>query len=255
MDNAVIIGKGMVGNATAHAFGIKKHFDIKGSNVTLKEAAENRYIFICLPTMVTNSRYHTRDIFDIIKQIAGYGKQNVFIVRSTVYPGFARSVMTRVGIRWVVSNPEFLTEDTWKEDIENPDIIVVGADTKSFLDDVWGIYKGRYKGAEIFKTDTVTAEMAKLVINGFYSTKVVFANQISDYAKNAKANYETIKNIMYARKWIGKNHLDVHHKGGRGAGGKCLPKDLEALREYSSLPLIHTVWGINKGYLMKGKKK
>ncbi len=32
-----------------------------------------------------------------------------------------------------------------------------------------------------------------------------------------------------ADKRIGRTHLNIFHKGGRGYGGKCLPKDIKAL--------------------------
>lgn len=261
MNNAVIVGLGMVGNATAHALGIKKYIDIQEKDapemelVDYKQAAECRYVFICLPTPTHNGRYKTDDILSVIDAIKQQGKQNVFIIRSTVYPGFARHAMRQLNTNSVVSNPEFLTEDTWKRDAEKPDVIVVGADQPNYLKDVVGIYQARHRGVDLIQTDTVTAEMAKLTVNGLYSTKVVFANQMYDYAKAAGANYETIKNLLYKRKWIGKNHLEVWHKDGRGAGGSCLPKDLEALSTYSGRPLFREVLRLNSKYLQETSKK
>jgi len=91
--------------------------------------------------------------------------------------------------------------------------------------------------------------MIKYAINTLYALKVVFANQIFDYCRNIGANYNVIKDAMYARKWIGKNHLEVWHQGNRGAGGKCLEKDLEALAGESDLPLLKVANMLNKEYL------
>lgn len=259
MNNAVIIGMGMVGKATAHAFGIKKYIDIVDvegyEKVGYKEAADNRYIFICLPTPVKNGAYYVDDILEVIEAIRQQGKQNVFIIRSTVYPGFANYAQEKLGINWIVSNPEFLTEKTWKKDSEHPDVVVIGCDHPVYLKDVEGIYRARYKGVDIMVTDNKTAELIKLAANGLYSTKVVYANQIFDYAKLIGANYEMIKDTLYKRQWIGKNHLDVFHQGGRGAGGKCLQKDLEALADYSNLPLLREVNKLNNSYISKTGKQ
>lgn len=257
MNNGAIIGYGAVGKATAHAFGIKKYFDIdpRRCNSTIPEIVESKFVFICMPTNEVNGKYQTDDIVKIIKQMEDYGKNNIYIIRSTVYVGFADSIRRNLGINSVVSNPEFFTESTWKKDVENPDIVVIGSEHKPYRDAVEGIYKSRYKGVDIFTTDSKTAELTKLAINSFYTTKVVFANQIFDYAQKNDANYETIKEVMYSRKWIGKNHLDVFHNNGRGAGGKCLKKDTEVLAEMSQLPLIKTVVGINRSYLMGSNKK
>lgn len=258
MNNAVIVGLGMVGKATAHAFGIKKYIDRKDvdgfERVGPGEAAENRYIFICLPTPVKNGNYFVDDIVSTIDAIRQQGRQNVFIIRSTVYPGFANSVREKLGIHSIVSNPEFLTEKTWKKDSEHPDLVVVGCDYPAYLKDVEGVYKARFKGTDIFVTDNITAEFVKLAVNGFYSTKVVYANQVYDHAQKINANYDMIRNIMYKRAWIGKNHLGVFHNGGRGAGGKCLGKDLEALADYTNLPLLREVEKLNKRYISKTGK-
>lgn len=260
MNNAVIIGMGMVGKATAHAFGIKKYYDhneVEGEYKRItdyKEIADNRYIFICLPTPVKDGAYYTDDIIETIDIIRQQGKQNVFIIRSTVNPGFANAAQEKLGINWIVSNPEFLTEKTWKEDSEHPDVIVIGCDHPVYLKDVEGVYRSRFKGVDIFVTDNKTAELIKLSSNGLYSTKVVFANQIYDYAKLIGANYDMIKNVLYKRKWIGKNHLDIFHQGGRGAAGKCLKKDLEALAEATNSPLLRQVDKLNKMYISETGK-
>ncbi len=249
---------GVVGKATAQTLGITKYIDLKDiegyEKVSYKQAADYRYIFICLPTPIKNGRYVTDDILEAIRTIKDYKKQNVFIIRSTVYPGFAKWLMKTLDISWVVSNPEFLSADTALKDTQNPDLVIVGAERPGYLKDVAGIYRARHKGVDIFTTDTITAEFAKLAVNGFYATKVVYANQIYDYAKNTRANYDTVRKIMYKRKWIGENHLDIFHKGGRGAGGKCLRKDLEALATYSGLPLVDKVASINQSYLIQTNK-
>lgn len=250
MKNAVIIGNGMVGKATAHAFGIEKFIDLKESNSSYKEAGSLRYVFLCLPTPTINGVCQIDSIKEAIKAVLDHSTtQNVFIVRSTVTPGTTKSLVDTLGITNIVHNPEFLSEDTWKEDVEHPDLAVIGGENSSYIDDVEAVYKGRYKGLNIIKTDSITSEMIKYSINCFYATKVVFANQIYDVAQRNGANYETIKRAMYGRKWIGKNHLNVWHKDNRGAGGKCLEKDLEAFAEYSNLSLIKQANKLNKGYL------
>jgi UDP-glucose 6-dehydrogenase len=82
-------------------------------------------------------------------------------------------------------------------------------------------------------TDTVTAEFIKYAINTFYATKVLFANALYDVAENLGIEYDTVRDAMYARKWIGGNHLTVPWKGKRGINGKCLPKDLAAFATFS----------------------
>lgn len=256
MDDAVIYGMGYVGRATAKAFFISHYFTRHDANITIKDAAYKRYHFLCLPTPTINGDCFRDDIIDLIRQLESIPhNQNVYIIRSTVIPGTARHIQEQLGIHSVISNPEFLTESTWEEDALHPDIVVIGGDQKNYVDDVRGIYEGHIKTAKIITTDSVTAELTKYAINTFYSTKVAFANQIFDICQHIGANYETLKDAMYNRKWIGKNHLDIWHKGGRGAAGKCLPKDLEAFENYSKSKLLKTVKDINDELLSRYPKK
>lgn len=251
MKNSIVIGgMGMVGNATRHAFGIEKYIDHKESNSDYKEAGSLRYIFLCLPTPTENGICNTDSIKEAIGAVLDHStRQNVFIIRSTVVPGTTKALQDHFGIKSIVHNPEFLSEDTWKDDVEHPDLAVVGGEQTNYIEDVEAIYKGRYKGLNIIKTDSLTSEMIKYAINGFYASKVVYANQVFDQAQKIGANYETIKKAMYSRKWIGKNHLSAWHKDKRGAGGKCLEKDLEAFAEYSQLSLLKEANRLNKLYL------
>jgi len=249
MDNAVIVGNGMVGKATAHAFGIKEYYDIKESTVGLRDLANYRYIFICLPTPTVNGKCFTKDIVDVIKEVRKQQKNNIFILRSTVAPGTTLKIIKETKAS-VVHVPEFLTESTWKRDSEWPDLVVIGSEQQWQKEEVFGVYRARYKGANFVLTDTITSETIKYAINSLYATKVVFANQLFDYCSEHDINYEAVKKAMYHRKWIGKNHLRVFDDDGkRGAGGKCLSKDLEAFANHTDSELLKFVDKLNKEYL------
>lgn len=226
-----VIGYGYVGKATALAFNIDKYYTRHESTITLEEASQCRYIFICLPTPTIEGKAYTDDIEQVIRTINSLPNPNmrVFIIRSTVPPGFAKSL----GISNVVSNPEFLSEDTWEEDVKKPKMLVVGADDPLYREVVMGLYRGRYKYSKPLETDNTTAELIKYALNTFFSTKVVFANEIFNIAQLVGANYETIKRALEGHLWGSKNHFTIVYKGRRGVHGSCLPKDTESLGNYS----------------------
>ena len=137
MDNACIVGYGMVGRATAMLFGIEKYFSRSESNITLEEAAKCRYCFICLPTPVNaDGTYHLSDIEGIIHQIEGYGGAGIYIIRSTVRPGFAKTLVETLDINRIVSNPEFLSERTCEKDTKYPPFVLLGGEQHDFLEDI-----------------------------------------------------------------------------------------------------------------------
>lgn len=250
MNNACVIGKGYVGKATMLSFGIEKYFTRHDANITLEQAAECKYIFLCLPTPTVNGKAFTDDIFSLIKQISSYPRHvdNVFIIRSTVWPGFAKYVQETLGITNVVSNPEFLSEATWEQDAKQPAMVVIGCDNDKYIHEVKALYMGRFKYMEPILTTTTSAELIKLSMNALFSTKVAFFNEIFNYAQLVGANYEAVKHALYMHPWGTKNHGTIWYKGKRGIHGSCLPKDLEAIAEQSGSKLFKTVLDLNKTY-------
>ncbi len=256
MDNAVILGYGMVGKATANTFGIKDYFDLKESTLTLKDIAQRkRYVFISIPTPTEQGEQKgVEEIEALIKQILDLGGgQKVFIIRSTVLPGTCKRLIENCGTNAIIHNPEFLTEATWQEDSEHPDLIVIGGEQTNYIEDVEALYRARFRGSvDIIKTDTMTSETIKYAINSFYALKVVYANLLFDYCMKWGMNYEVIKEAMYKRKWIGKNHLRIFDGNNkRGAGGKCLAKDLDAFANRTQIELLKFANSYNKIFLSK----
>ena len=248
MENSCVIGHtGITGNATAMLFGIKKGFSRSKANITLEEAAKCKYVFICLPTPVDqDGTYDTKAIEDIIRQIEGYGGAGIYILRSTVWPGFANHLMDQLGINRIISNPEFLTESTWEKDTKNPPFVLLGGIQNDFLEDVKGLYESRIKSAPVILTDNTTAEMAKLALNAYFTVKVVFANQLYDASQKLGANYEKVKQVFESHPFGPRNHFAIWHKGGRGALGRCLWKDTRAYTKYTNLELMKKIVTINE---------
>lgn len=237
----------MVGKAMAEVFGIKKIFtrNEKESTITIEQAADCRYIFICLPTPVNEEGfYFLNDIAAIIERIADQKKENIFIIRSTVAPGFAKQFNNVI----IISNPEFLSEATAVEDVKNPPFIIIGGKEEKYRNEVQALYQSRIKGAPFIMTDNTTAEMAKLSLNAFFATKVIFANEVFEACSVNGANYETIKRILEGHPYGSKNHFSVWFRGKRGVHGACLPKDSQAFANYAGSELLKTVTHLNKFY-------
>lgn len=253
-DAVVIGGLGMVGKSTMKSLNLKYFFDVKESNITLEEAAKKQFIIFCTPTP-TNSKdlQEGVDIIDgYIQQIKEYGGRNIFIVRSTVLPGTCKNLATKHDVM-VVHNPELLTEATWEQDALKPKAVIIGADDVPSRIAVTNLWKN-YKIKNFIVTDTVTSETIKYAYNLFFLTKVIWANQMYDICQTNGANYNTIKEAIYAHPWGTHHHLKPIHKGGRGGGGRCFPKDVKAFAKYSNLELFKVIDKLNDEYLHASKK-
>jgi UDPglucose 6-dehydrogenase len=255
MDDAVIIGFGFVGQATAKSLNIPWHFSLNDSNITLEEAAKKQFIIFCTPTPTnTKDAQEGVDIIDgYIQQLKEYGGRNIFIIRSTVLPGTCKHLAEKHDVM-VVSNPEFLSEDTWEHDAVHPSQIVIGADDVPARIAVSNLWK-KFKETRFIITDTVTSEMIKYSFNLFMLTKIIWANQIYDICQINGADYNTIKEMLYAHWWGTHHHLKPIHKGGRGGGGHCFPKDVKAFAKYSNLEFFKTIDKLNDEYLQASHKK
>jgi UDPglucose 6-dehydrogenase len=75
------------------------------------------------------------------------------------------------------------------------------------------------------------AEMIKYGGNCFLYFKVIFMNILYDLTQKHNLDYSAITEAMSHDARIGNSHLQVVHKGGRGAGGHCFIKDFEAMIE------------------------
>ena len=256
MKDACVIGYGAEGSATADLFGIEKHFDIvpEKSNMTLEEASKCKVVFICMPTNEFEGKFKVDDIVSMVSQIKNYGGSQIFVIRSTVLPGFANNLKKELGVL-VISNPEFMTESTWKKDIMNPEFTLLGGDASPELDLIKGLYEARLKSVPIILTDNTSAELAKLALNGFFATKVVYANLIFDLCQRLGANYGTVKEVLESHKFGYKNHAEISHKGGRGAGGKCLAKDMRVLASFSEMQVLKDIMSQNEMYLKDHPKQ
>ena len=246
-----IIGYGVLGKAYATALGIEMYIDLNTSSVELSEMCEKaRWILICVPTPPTkNGDCDTSNVERWVEKISKEKKDNVVVIKSTVIPKTAAKLMTKYRIE-IISAPEFLTESTAEKDALNPDLEVLGVTNKKLAEEFYNyqkeVRKGNIYNPHLMITDNTTAEFIKYSINSFYATKVIFANEIYNKAKEIGIDYDVIMDTMYRRKWIGGNHLKVFHKGKRGYTGKCLPKDMLAFSRLTNSPFLKLVNDINK---------
>jgi len=253
---------GMVGSAMLKYFQRKPNYttyfyDIKGQG-SLQELNQGKYIYICVPTpFVEGLGCDTSILWDAVSKITG---QKIIIIKSTVTPGTTRKLQKEFPQHKFLFNPEFLTEVTADNDMNYPDRQIIGYTEESYTESRDVLQQLPLAPFErIIKSDE--AEMIKYFGNNWFAVKVVFANQMYDLCQKLGIDYEVVKDGAAADKRIGRTHLDIFHKGGRGAGGKCLRKDLAATVELSDkignpLPLLKIAQEINYSLLLNfGKEK
>ena len=182
----------------------------------------------------------------------------IIIIKSTAVSGTTDKLAEKYPAFKFVFNPEFLTEKNALKDMENTDRVVIGAKEKEVAQKVEDLYKELFPNAIYIHVDRKTAEMIKYAANVTLASQVAAANEIYQICKATGIDYDAVKNAILLDKRIGRNINVPGPDGDFGFGGKCFPKDLNALiylaREYQYRPyLLEEIWRLNER-VRKNKK-
>ena len=226
-----IMGTGFVGGALKRYFessGVTPFTYDKGKNEgSIEEVNKADIVFICVPTPY----YIDEGGFDLSyvrSAIDSLQPGKIVILKSTIIPGTTAMLQEEYPQHKLMYNPEFLTEVTADQDMKFPDRQILGVTPQSY--NVAGDVMAMLPLAPFERVVPCTvAEMIKYAGNTWFALKVSFSNQMYDLAQKLGVDYDEVKECMAADKRIGRTHLDIFHKGYRGYGGKCLPKDTRAL--------------------------
>lgn len=184
-------------------------------------------VFLCVPTPYDEKKggfdlSYLDQAFEVIQG------SKIVVIKSTVLPGTTDEYQKKFPQHKILFNPEFLTEATADYDMLYPTRQLVGYTEKSR--EVAEKVLELLPSAPFKKIlPAKEAEMVKYFGNSLYALKVAFANQMYDLCQKLGVDYEIVKECAKAEPMVGKTHLEIVHKGYRGYGGKCLPKDTRAL--------------------------
>jgi hypothetical protein len=125
-------------------------------------------------------------------------------------------------------NPEFIAQGDIVKGFENPDMILVGTREESLKIKMREIYGKMAKNNPIFCFMTpLEAELVKISLNGFVTTKISFANMISDLCDQLGADKTTVLRAVGSDTRIGRKYFNP----GLSFGGPCFPRDTKALKQ------------------------
>ena len=234
-----VIGNGVVGSATAHAF--REHevriTDRMRAKEThqLSDVLECDIVFICLPTPQKEGSLEcdTSAIDGFFQfSLPERFKRANFVLRSTVSVGYTRAAREWFGLPNLVHSPEFLSARTAKEDACNPTRMIIGCSEELLgtYHPLFDLYRRRWPKVSIFLMTSDESEFVKLMQNSFSAVKVAFFNEVRTFADAKSLDWDRCLEALLAGGWINPMHTQVPGPDGkRGFGGTCLPKDLASL--------------------------
>lgn len=124
-------------------------------------------------------------------------------------------------------SPEFIALGSVLRDFLNPDLLLIGECDSAAGDRLAGFYRGSLRiDAPVARMSPVNAEVAKIALNTFVTTKITFANLLAELCERLPGgDIDTVTQALGLDMRIGPKYL----KGALGYGGPCFPRDNSAL--------------------------
>ncbi len=222
-----IVGAGAVGMAVAELFPSHELYDEPKGIGTRAAVNACDLAFVCVPT--PSSEDGSCDT-SIVEDVVRWLETPTIVIRSTVSVGTSRRLATTYK-KDIVFQPEYgpaETPDHPFNDLRNIRWVILGGElgpAKSVLRAWQSVYSS---DITVRFTTWEAAELAKYMENAFLAMKVTFCNEFFGIAQRAGVDYDELRELWLMDPRIGRTHTWVLPDK-RGFGGKCLPKDLDAI--------------------------
>lgn len=260
MSHILIIGAGVVGQATGKGFAKKGHtvsyIDVNSNTLAaLRNAGLNAMtitevnwdevdiVMLTVSTPTVNDRI-VLDHLETATAAIGRGLAQAqhfitVVVRSTVPPTTTEERITPILERvagkragrdfGVAMNPEFLRQVSSEQDFARPWITVLGCNEQR----TYEILKQLYApfGALIVQCTPTEAELAKYVNNVYNAVKISYFNEVHAICEQLGVDSNVVGAIAARSAESMWNPL-YGTRGGVPYGGACLPKDTTAFLEF-----------------------
>lgn len=184
-----------------------------------------------------STRLTTAAAIEIGAAIREKDSYHVVSLTSTVLPGdttgaFVPALERASGKRCgrdfgVCYSPEFIALGTVIRDFLSPDFLLIGESDPRAGDAVARMYRAVCENdPPVQRMGIVNAELAKIAINTYVTTKITFANMLGEICDRLPgAHVDAVTGAIGLDSRIGQKYL----KAGVGYGGPCFPRDNSAL--------------------------
>jgi nucleotide sugar dehydrogenase len=186
------------------------------------------YTLVATPSLEDGS-YDVSAVWQVVGDFQDVSKQKYFVVGCTTNPGdcdnFRKQLPSNVRVFY---NPEFIAQGSIINDLRTADMVLLGADPFSDNDKVIADIRKLYEKIQttraiVCSMSTTAAEITKIAINCFLTTKISYANMLGDVLHHAGCGDEvsSVLTAVGTDSRIGRKYLGY----GFGYGGPCLPRD------------------------------
>ena len=203
--------------------------------------AEIIYITVPTPSKLDGS-FSNEVIIEILDEVANVilktNKSYIININSTVQPGSIESeiipFLENKGLKnnknfYILYNPYFVALGSVIRNLEEPDYLLIGSSSIYAAKKITKFYNTLYKNPKIRLLKFKEAELTKLLVNTYLTTKISYSN----FVKNVCKNFDDISDLrvlesvgLDAR--IGTKFM----LPGGPYSGPCLPRDNLSLKKF-----------------------
>ena len=217
------------------------NIDFTTSNERVIKECEIIFTLVATPSLEDGS-YDVSAVDDVVSDIQKYGWNNMdslvgksLVVGCTTNPGDCdvfQDKLSEVGTD-VYYNPEFIAQGSIVCDLRFADMVLVGGEGhhRSELERIYEGIQNGYRSPTVHFMSAKAAELTKIAVNCFLTTKISYANMIGQVLSLSGMSDEidTVLNAIGSDARIGKKYLGF----GFGFGGPCFPRDNRAFAAYA----------------------
>lgn len=215
---------------------------IRGLTSADEALAESEAAFVIVPTPSSDHGDFKNDY--VLKALEAIGENLranprpfTVVISSTVMPGSCDSefvpLLERVSGLKVGDNlglaysPEFIALGSILQDMQFPDLILIGESDSAAGDVVQQIALSMVKNSpSVQRMSLASAEVTKIAINTFVTTKISFANMLGEICDQIPGtDIDNVTSAVGSDRRVGSSYL----KAALGYGGPCFPRDNAAL--------------------------
>ena len=195
------------------------------------------YTLVATPSSKDGS-YDVSAVWKVVEDLKKAGKKNVdgktFVIGCTTNPGDCEKIQQELKDLNVdvFYNPEFIAQGTIIKDLRRADMVLIGGKSNETYDNLCELYnKIQETPPKISIMSTTAAELVKLAVNCYLTTKISYANMVGQVMSLSGMEEEipTVLGAIGDDTRVGRRYLNF----GFGFGGPCLPRDNRAFAAYA----------------------
>ena len=226
-----IVGFGHVGNGMRQIFPEAVIYDkfLPDYSDTRAQINECELGIICVPTPKVELD-GSCDV-SMVEEVVSWLETPLILIKSTVPPRTTERLRQKYRKRIVVS-PEYFGESSyWLPEAFSPrgwPYLILGGERKD-TGAILSIFTPVLGPDKIYRqTDSRTAELTKFMENAWLACQITFANEFAAIANTFEVDYSELRELWGLDPRVSRWHTLVFPEK-PGFGGKCLPKDLQAI--------------------------